>query len=71
MRQLIIDLDNEADLTKENKVLQLLENLGIHYHTTERQSLAEYNQEIADSEAEIDRGEYITAEDLKKEARTW
>jgi hypothetical protein len=71
MRQLIIDLDNDTDHKKETQVLQFLSSLGCHYHTSETQSIEEYNQEIADAEEEIERGNFTTAEDLKKEARSW
>lgn len=49
----------------------MLENLGIEYHTSERQSLEEYNDEINQAEEEIATGEFITAENLKKESRSW
>jgi hypothetical protein len=71
MRQLIIDLDKENDPSKEKQVLQFLTNLGVHFHTSERQTIEEYNAEIAESEAQIERGEFITAEDLKREAKKW
>ena len=71
MRQLIIDLDTENNQAKKNEVLEALEKIGIEYHTSERQSLEEYNLEIDEAEAEIKRGEFINAEDLKKEAKSW
>jgi hypothetical protein len=71
MRQLIINLETESNQVKKDEILRLLENMGIEYQTSERQSLEEYNREIGDSEAEIERGEFITAEDLKKEASSW
>jgi hypothetical protein len=71
MRHLIIDLETENNQAKKDDVLKFLEEMGVEYHTSERQSLEEYNQEIEEAEAEIERGEFITAEDLKKEARSW
>ncbi len=71
MRQLIINLTTENNQSKKDKVLKMLEDMGIEYHTSERQSLEEYNDEINEAEKEIARGEFIPAEDLKKEARTW
>ncbi len=71
MRHLIIDLETENNQAKKNEVLKLLENMGVEYQTSERQSIEEYNREIDDAEAEIGRGEFITAEDLKKEALSW
>ncbi len=71
MRHLIIDLETENNQAKKDNVLKFLEEMGVEYHTSERQSLEEYNQEIEGAEAEIERGDFITAEDLKKEARSW
>ena len=71
MRHLIIDLETENNHAKKDDVLKFLEEMGVEYHTSERQSLEEYNREIDEAEAEIERGEFITAEDLKKEARSW
>ena len=71
MRHLIIDLETENNQAKKDDVLKFLEEMSVEYHTSERQSLEEYNQEIDEAEAEIERGEFITAEDLKKEARSW
>ena len=51
--------------------MEALEDMGIEYQTSERQSLEEYNSEISEAEAEIAKGEFITAVNLKKEARSW
>ena len=71
MRQLIIDLSTEKNQSKKNQILEALEDMGIEYQTSERQSLGEYNNEISEAEDEIVKGEFITAENLKKEARSW
>ncbi len=71
MRQLIIDLSTENNQSKKDEVLKILENMGIEYHTSERQSLEEYNDEISEAELQIARGEFITAVNLKKESRSW
>ena len=71
MRHLIIDLETENNQAKKDDVLKFPEEMGVEYHTSERQYLEEYNQEIGEAEAEIERGEFITAEDLKKEVRSW
>lgn len=71
MRQLIIDLSTENNQSKKDQVLKMLENMGIEYHTSERQSLEEYDDEINKSEEEIAKGEFINAENLKKEFRSW
>ena len=71
MRQLIIDLSTERNQSKKNQILEVLEDMGIEYRTSERQSLEEYNNEIAEAEEEIEKGDFISAEDLKKESRSW
>ena len=71
MRQLIIDLSTEKNQSKKNQILEALDDMGIEYQTSERQSLEEYNNEISEAEDEIAKGEFITAEILKKEARSW
>ena len=71
MRQLIINLDTENNQSKKVEVINMLEDMGVEYQTSERQSLEEYNNELQDAEAEIAKGEFITAENLKKESRSW
>ncbi len=71
MRQLIINLETENNRSKKGDILKMLENMGIEYETSERQSLEEYNREISDAEKEIEKGEFITAEELKKQAHKW
>ncbi len=71
MRQLIINLGTEKNQSKKDQILKMLENMGIEYQTSERQSLEEYNDEIKEAEEEIAKGEFITAENLKKETRLW
>lgn len=71
MRQLIIDLSTEKNQSKKNQILEVLEDMGIEYQTSERQSLEEYNNEISEAEDEIAKGEFITAENLKKEVLSW
>ncbi len=34
-------------------------------------SIEQYNRELEQSEAEIERGEYITHEELKKQMKSW
>ncbi len=70
--QLIIDFDTITDVTKKEWLISTLKLMNIDFNTTEkRQTAEEYNLEIDEAEKEIERGEYITAADLKKEARLW
>ncbi|GAC1449931.1 MAG: hypothetical protein NVSMB7_12050 [Chitinophagaceae bacterium] len=46
--------------------------MGIGFHTTEKpQTIDEYNQDLEAGDAEIDRGDFIRASSLKKEAGKW
>jgi len=38
---------------------------------SERIGIEQYNKELDEAEAEMDRGEYISHEDLKKEMEKW
>ena len=71
MRHVIINLGTEKNQSKKDQIMKMLEDMGIEYQTSERQSLEEYNDEISKAEEEIAKGESITAENLKKEARSW
>jgi len=70
--QLIIDFEAINDASKKEWLINTLRLMNISFDTAEkRQTIEEYNLEINEAEAEIERGEYLTAEDLKKEAHTW
>lgn len=64
-------MGTEKNQSKKNQILEALEDMGIEYQTSERQYLEEYNNEISEAEIEITKGEFITAENLKQEARSW
>jgi len=70
--ELIIDFDNIKDASKKEWLLKTLKLMEIGFHEAERpQTIEEYNKEIEEADAEIERGNYITAEDLKIEAQKW
>jgi hypothetical protein len=70
--ELIIDFDNIKDLGKKEWLLHTLKLMGIGFQATEKpQTSAEYNENLAAGNAEIERGNFINAEDLKIEARKW
>ena len=69
---LIIDTNSIKDTTTKEWLLDTLKAMNISYRISERsQTVEEYNQEIAEAEEEIVRGEFTTAESLKKEAGRW
>ncbi|HUN01256.1 MAG TPA: hypothetical protein PLS00_00260 [Niabella sp.] len=46
--------------------------MGIGFHTKEKpQTLDEYNEDLERGDAEIDKGNFTTAEDLKSEVQQW
>ena len=63
------------------KELQQVEDLSLlralkavlHYGLKNegRISIDQYNQELAEAEAEIDRGKFITHEEFKKQMKEW
>jgi hypothetical protein len=69
---LIIDIDAITDASKKEWLLNTLRLMDIRYNTAvQRQTLEEYNLEISDAEHQIKRGEFIKADELKREALSW
>ncbi len=69
--QLLIDVDSIQDSIKKDWLISTLKLLKINFQTIKPQTIEEYNKEIEDAESEIERGEFISAVDLKKEAKSW
>jgi hypothetical protein len=70
--ELIIDFDNIKDPGKKEWLLHTLKLMGIGFQATEKpQTLAQYNEDLEAGDAEIERGDFKTAGDLKTEARKW
>jgi hypothetical protein len=70
--ELIIDFDSIKDPDKKEWLLHTLKLMGIDYQATEHpQTLAQYNEDLAAGDAEIEHGDFKTAEELKIEARKW
>ncbi|SEL66919.1 hypothetical protein SAMN04488505_102807 [Chitinophaga rupis] len=70
--ELIIDFDNIQDTSKKEWLIRTLKLMNIGYHTSEKpQTVAEYNQDLEAGNDEIEKGGFITATDLKKEADKW
>lgn len=70
--ELTIQLDDIKDTSKKKFLLETLKFLDVQFTTSEkRQTLEEYNKELEDGDAEIDKGNYITMEDLLKEIEQW
>lgn len=69
---LIIDFDAINDSSKKDWLLRTLKLMGIGFHTAEKpQTIEEYNKDLEDGEAEIEKGNFTTNEQLKKEIKSW
>ena len=74
-------MDINAEKAHLIKELQQVEDLSLlraikamlHYGLKNegRISIEQYNRELDEAEAEIDRGEFITHEDFKKQMTAW
>lgn len=70
--ELIIDFDEIQDNLKKEWLIRTLKLMGIGYHTSEKpQTLSEYNKDLEAGNEEIERGHFISAADLKKQADKW
>ncbi len=71
LRQNVLDyINNKAD----SRFLRLVNALAKTYQeeeTTERISIEQYNKEIDESIAQIERGEFYTQEEVEKMAKEW
>jgi hypothetical protein len=69
---LIIDFDGISDSSKQDWLLRTLKLMGIGYHTVEKaQTIDEYNNDLEAGNAEIEKGKYMTNDQLKKEIKSW
>lgn len=68
-RSLIIKQLQEINDISLLKAVKHLINYGLKNEG--RISSEQYNRELEEAEAEIDRGEYISQEELKKQMKEW
>ena len=69
---LIIDFDGITDSSKQDWLLRTLKLMGIGYHTAEKpQTLDEYNNDLEAGNADIEKGNFTTNDQLKKEIKSW
>ena len=64
-------LHQSIDEISDKKMLHLLNELVGYIKTTQRISIEQYNKELAQSEAEIDNGEFFTQSEVKKIVAKW
>ena len=70
--ELVIDFDKIKDSSKREWLITSLKLMEIDFQTIEKaQTIDQYNLDLLDGEAEISRGEFITAQDLQAETTKW
>jgi hypothetical protein len=68
----IIDFDGINDSSKQDWLLRTLKLMGIGFHTAEKpQTLDEYNNDLEAGNADIEKGNFMTNDQLKKEIKSW
>lgn len=70
--ELVIDFDKIKDSSKKEWLITSLKLMEIDFQTIEKpQTIDQYNLDLLDGDAEISRGEFITAQDLQAETTKW
>ena len=68
----IVDFDGINDSSKQDWLLRTLKLMGIGFQTAEKpQTVEEYNKDLEDGDIEIEKGNFMTNEQLKKEIKSW
>lgn len=69
---LIIDFDGIHDSSKQEWLLRTLKLMGIGFQTAEKpQTLEEYNKDLEDGDMEIEKGNFMTSQQLKNDVKSW
>lgn len=70
--ELVIDFDKIKDPSKREWLISSLKLVQISFKAIDKpQTIAQYNKDLEDGNAEIGRGEFTTATELKNEAKQW
>ncbi|MBS1522392.1 MAG: hypothetical protein JST50_15435 [Bacteroidetes bacterium] len=70
--KIIIDLDKIKDLSKQQWLINSLKLMQIDFQKVEKpQTINQYHKDLEKGNAEIEAGEYISANDLKAEVDKW
>jgi predicted transcriptional regulator len=59
------------DSMEEKKALAIYTLFQEEIEQGERINVAQYNQELAEAEAEYEKGEYVTHEEMVKQIKKW
>ena len=68
MITLTVNIDNKKS---EKAVKAVLDALGLNYNIDKPQTLEQYNTDLEEGNAEIEKGNFISAAQLKAEAAKW
>ena len=69
---LIIDFDGINDSSKQDWLLRTLKLMDIEFHTAEKpQSSGKYNNDLEAGNADIEKGNFMTNDQLKQEIKSW
>ena len=68
MITLTVNIDNKKS---EKAVKAVLDALGLNYNIDKPQTLEQYNADLEEGDAEIEKGNFISADQLKAEASKW
>jgi hypothetical protein len=69
IRKKVHEFIDESDDNIINAVYALLK--AYHNESAPNVSIEQYNKELNEAEARIDKGEFITQEELEKEIKKW
>lgn len=70
--QLIIEFDDIEDNSKKEWLIRTLKMIGIKYKTGEQpQTLEEYNADLEAGKEDFEKGNFITAHQLKDQVKKW
>ena len=72
LNQEFYDYYNRLSKVQKESILSMMKSfLGKSKEKTKRISVKQYNKELKEAEGRIGKGEYITHESLKEEAKKW
>jgi hypothetical protein len=68
MITLTVNIDNKKS---EKAVKAVLDALGLNYNVDKPQTLEQYNADLEEGNSEIEKGNFISADQLKAEDSKW
>ncbi len=62
---------NQLDEPQKKSLLNMIKTFVKPEERTENLTIEQYNQELMEAEAEYERGEYITHEEMTRQIKQW